>query len=101
MLSDCGAAHFAVLTVALLQNDTLVLQSRLTSLYNTISAATERGYIGITGAGHNYIGQPSTIIARTMMSWMKIFIDNDDRYSQFLCPATSMSESRSTAAAAL
>jgi dienelactone hydrolase len=69
-----------------MQNDTLVPPSRLTTLYNTIPATTEKAYIEIAGAGHNYIGQPSTTLARTMIPWMKIFIDDDARYSQFLCP---------------
>ncbi|MFC5833970.1 hypothetical protein [Nonomuraea insulae] len=69
-----------------MQNDTLVPPSRLTTLYNTVPATTEKAYIEIAGAGHNYIGQPSTILARTMIPWLKIAIDNDTRYSQFLCP---------------
>jgi pimeloyl-ACP methyl ester carboxylesterase len=71
------------------QNDTLVPPSRLTTLYNTIPASTEKAYIEVTGAGHNYIGQPSTILARTTIPWLKIFVDDDTRYSQFLCPSTN------------
>ncbi|MET8150861.1 dienelactone hydrolase family protein [Actinoplanes sp. NPDC049668] len=74
-----------------MQNDTLVPPSRLTSLYNTIPAATEHAYLEVAGAGHNYIGQPSTTLARTMIPWLKIFVDNDTRYSQFLCPLTDRS----------
>lgn len=74
-----------------MQNDTLVPPSRLTTLYNTIPAATERASIEVTGAGHNYIGQPSTVLARTMIPWLKLFVDDDDRYSQFLCPTTNSS----------
>ncbi|HZM75829.1 MAG TPA: hypothetical protein VFC19_08890 [Candidatus Limnocylindrales bacterium] len=72
-----------------MQNDTLVPPSRLTSLYNTVPGTTEKAYIEVAGAGHNYIGQPSTTLARTMIPWMKIFIDNDARYSQFLCPMSN------------
>jgi dienelactone hydrolase len=74
-----------------MQNDTLVPPSRLTTMYNTIPASTEKAYIEITGAGHNYIGQPSTNLARTMIPFMKIFIDQDARYSQFLCPLSNTS----------
>jgi hypothetical protein len=74
-----------------MQNDTLVTPSRLTSLYNTIPATTERAYIEVAGAGHNYIGQPSTTLARTMIPWLKIFVDNDTRYGQFLCPLSDQS----------
>jgi pimeloyl-ACP methyl ester carboxylesterase len=69
-----------------MQNDTLVPPSRLTTLYDTIPATTEKAYIEIAGAGHNAIGQPNTTLARTMIPWMKIFIDDDARYSRFLCP---------------
>lgn len=74
-----------------MQNDTLVTPSGLTSMYNTVPAMTERAYIEVAGAGHNYIGQPSTTLARTMIPWLKIFIDDDARYSQFLCPMTDSS----------
>ena len=50
-----------------------------------------RAYIELAGAGHNYIGQPSTTLARTWIPWLKIFVDNDARYSQFLCPLTNRS----------
>ena len=73
-----------------MQNDTLAPASRLTALYNTAPAATERAYLEVAGAGHNYIGQPSTTLARTMIPWLKLFIDNDTRYSQFLCPTTDL-----------
>jgi predicted esterase len=53
-----------------MQNDTLVTPSRLTSLYNSIPATTERAYIEVASAGHNYIGQPSTVLARTMIPWV-------------------------------
>jgi predicted esterase len=72
-----------------MQNDTLVTPARLTSMYNTIPATTEKAYIEVAGAGHNYIGQPSTTLARTMIPWLKIFIDNDTRFSQFLCPLSN------------
>jgi pimeloyl-ACP methyl ester carboxylesterase len=74
-----------------MQNDSLVSPSRLTNMYNTIPASTEKAYIEVAGAGHNYIGQPSTTLARTMIPWFKIFLDNDTRYSQFLCPMTNTS----------
>jgi pimeloyl-ACP methyl ester carboxylesterase len=82
-----------------MQNDTLVTPSRLTSLYNTVPGTTEKAYIEVAGAGHNYIGQPSTTLARTMIPWLKLFIDNDARYAQFLCPMgnrTGISQYRHT-----
>lgn len=77
-----------------MQNDTLVTPARLTTMYNTIPPATEKAYIEVAGAGHNYIGQPSTTLARTMIPWLKIFLDNDTRYSQFLCPLSTVQPER-------
>ncbi len=74
-----------------MQNDTLVTPARLTSLYNTVPATTERAYLMITGAGHNHIGQPSTVLARTMIPWLKVFVDDDARYHRFLCPLSDSS----------
>ncbi|GAA3769464.1 hypothetical protein GCM10022225_65280 [Plantactinospora mayteni] len=37
------------------------------SLYNTIPAGTERTYLEVAGAGHQYIGQPGSTLARIMI----------------------------------
>jgi hypothetical protein len=71
--------------VSAMQNDSLVGQNR--NAYNSIPASTEKAYIEIAGAGHNYIGQPSTHLARTWIPWLKLFVDYDGRYHQFLCPS--------------
>ncbi|WP_199826276.1 dienelactone hydrolase family protein [Streptomyces sp. SBT349] len=71
--------------VSAMQNDGLVGQNR--NAYNSIPAGTEKAYIEIAGADHNYIGQPSTHLARTWIPWLKIFLDEDTRYHEFLCPA--------------
>ncbi|MEJ3745858.1 cellulose binding domain-containing protein [Actinomycetes bacterium KLBMP 9797] len=71
------------------QNDSLVGQNR--NAYNSIPASVEKAYVELAGAGHNQIGQPTTALARTWIPWLKIFVDNDARYHQFLCPTTDMS----------
>jgi hypothetical protein len=57
-----------------MQNDTLVTPARLTTMYNTIPATTEKAYIEIAGAGHNYIGQPST---RSRAPWGRWSAERD------------------------
>jgi dienelactone hydrolase len=74
-----------------MQNDTLVPPARLTTLYDTAPASLERYYLEVAGAGHNYIGQPSATLARTMIPWLKLFVDDDTRYRQFLCPLADTS----------
>jgi dienelactone hydrolase len=75
--------------ITAMQNDSLVGQNRNT--YNAIPATTEKAYVELAGAGHNQIGQPTTALARTWIPWLKIFLDQDTRYHQFLCPTTDMS----------
>jgi dienelactone hydrolase len=74
--------------ITAMQNDGLVGQNRNT--YNAIPAGTEKAYVELAGAGHNQIGQPTTAIARNWIPWLKIFLDQDARYQQFLCPTTNM-----------
>jgi dienelactone hydrolase len=75
--------------ITAMQNDSLVSQNR--SAYNGIPASTEKAYVELAGAGHNQIGQPTTALARTWIPWLKLFLDNDARFHQFLCPTTDMS----------
>jgi dienelactone hydrolase len=75
--------------ITAMQNDSLVGQNR--NAYNSIPASTEKAYVELAGAGHNQIGQPTTALARTWIPWLKIFLDQDARYHQFLCPTTDMS----------
>ncbi|HEX6681222.1 MAG TPA: cellulose binding domain-containing protein [Candidatus Limnocylindrales bacterium] len=75
--------------ITAMQNDSLVSQNR--STYNNIPAGTEKAYVELAGAGHNQIGQPTTALARTWIPWLKIFLDQDARYQQFLCPLADSS----------
>jgi dienelactone hydrolase len=85
-----SAANLRVPTlITAMQNDSLVGSNR--SAYNSIPAGTEKAYAELAGAGHNQIGQPTTAIARNWIPWLKIFVDSDARYQQFLCPTTDMS----------
>lgn len=85
-----SAANVRVPTlITAMQNDSLVGQNR--NAYNGIPAGVEKAYVELAGAGHNQIGQPTTAIARNWIPWLKIFVDSDARYHQFLCPTTNMS----------
>jgi hypothetical protein len=73
------------------QTDGTVTPSYLANAYATIPSSIERAYIEIANEGHGFPagggGGNSGVFARTMMLWMKLFMDKDTRYSQFLCPA--------------
>ncbi|MBX6766909.1 MAG: alpha/beta hydrolase [Actinomadura rubrobrunea] len=67
--------------------------------YLSLSNAPEKGYLELLGASHFFPQTPNTTMAKYMISWMKRFIDDDTRYSQFLCPAPrdlTLSDSRVT-----
>ncbi|MBP2328848.1 dienelactone hydrolase [Kibdelosporangium banguiense] len=66
--------------------DTVVTPSYLDGLYGSLPAATKKAYVQINGADHLFATKPNTVEMRTLIPWLKIFLDNDTRYSQFLCP---------------
>jgi pimeloyl-ACP methyl ester carboxylesterase len=54
--------------------------------YTSIPGSTEKAYLELNNAGHNFTRSPNVPQARIMISWLKAFVDNDTRYLQFLCP---------------
>ncbi|MEV4580293.1 dienelactone hydrolase family protein [Nonomuraea jabiensis] len=68
------------------QNDTTVTPANVTTLYNGIPASVEKAYLELTGAGHAFPTSSNSVMMRKVIPWLKIFVDQDIRYSQFLCP---------------
>jgi len=68
------------------QRDPVVTPSYLDKLYATMPAALKKAYVQIAGVDHLFATRPNTPETRTLIPWLKIFLDNDTRYSQFLCP---------------
>lgn len=68
------------------QYDGTVTPSLVTGYYNQIPATTEKMYLELTGAGHAFPTSNNSVATRKWIPWMKIFLDNDTRYHQFLCP---------------
>jgi predicted dienelactone hydrolase len=60
--------------------------------YNSLPDASEKTYVELAGATHFAPNSPNTTIARYAISWLKEFVDNDDRYEQFLCGAGAGTE---------
>ncbi|CAG6397974.1 cellulose binding domain-containing protein [Streptomyces cocklensis] len=69
------------------QNDTVVTPSYLDGLYATMPAAAQSDFVQIAGADHVYYTHPQSTEMRLLIPWLKIFVDNDTRYTQFLCPS--------------
>ncbi|MFD8304454.1 RICIN domain-containing protein [Streptomyces sp. NPDC059690] len=68
------------------QNDTVVTPSYLDGLYATMPAATQSAFLQIAGADHVYYTHPNNTEMKVLIPWLKTFVDNDTRYTQFLCP---------------
>ncbi|MEQ4305485.1 ricin-type beta-trefoil lectin domain protein [Plantactinospora sp. B6F1] len=69
------------------QADTVVSPSSVLNQYNSLPATTESVYLEVAGADHGFmVGRPNNVMIRTMLPFLKMFVDNDSRYSQFLCP---------------
>lgn len=68
------------------QNDTVVTPSYVDGLYATLPASTPSDFVQIAGADHIYYTHANSTETRILIPWLKTFVDNDTRYTQFLCP---------------
>jgi dienelactone hydrolase len=82
------------------QNDLIAgVGSHAEPFYEQIPASSEKAYLEVAGQGHLLGVGFNATQARSTLAWMKRYIDNDTRYSQFLCPPPSgsaISEYRNT-----
>jgi dienelactone hydrolase len=58
----------------------------LDGLYNSIPNGTPKAFVEITNGGHGYPAGGNGDMYRTLLLWLKVFVDEDSRYTQFLCP---------------
>lgn len=54
--------------------------------YASLPSSTPKAYLELNGATHFAPNTSNTTIAKYSITWLKRFVDNDTRYSQFLCP---------------
>jgi dienelactone hydrolase len=68
--------------------------------YESLPDDAPKAYLEIENGSHACVISPDTTIARSVISWLKRFVDGDTRYDPFLCPAplpsSTISEYRST-----
>lgn len=55
--------------------------------YTSMPTTLQKAYPELQEAGHNATNTANAPTSRVSVAWMKRFVDNDTRYSQFLCPA--------------
>ena len=83
------------------QNDSIApVSSHSIPFYNSLPGTLQKGYVELRGASHFAPNTSNTTIAKYSISWLKRFVDDDTRYTQFLCPtpstSTAISQFRST-----
>jgi dienelactone hydrolase len=83
-VTDFSMVHTPTLVVACQNDNVAPTASYAKPLYN--SDAGEKAYLEITGGDHYCVTSPNTTIARSVISWLKRWVDEDTRYGQFLCP---------------
>jgi dienelactone hydrolase len=73
------------------QDDVTVTPSYLDSLYASLPEGTPGAHLMIADADHLFATRPNTVEMRTLIPWLKIFVDEDTRYTRFLCPLADRS----------
>ena len=68
------------------QQDTVVTPAYLSGVYQTLPTTTQSDFVQIAGASHIYYTHPNNVEMKVLIPWLKIFLDNDTRYTPFLCP---------------
>ena len=98
---DANMKNFSNDTVPTLivaaQNDSIAPVSRHALVfYNSIPTTQPKMYLELAGASHTATNRANTTQAQYEIAWLKRFIDNDTRYTQFLCPTPSTSSTISS-----
>ncbi|MEE2039692.1 alpha/beta hydrolase [Nocardiopsis sp. CT-R113] len=72
------------------ENDSVAsVRSHSIPFYESLPSDLDRAYLELRGASHFAPNTSNTAIAKYSISWLKRFVDEDERYEQFLCPAPS------------
>ncbi|AXE83856.1 ricin-type beta-trefoil lectin domain protein [Streptomyces sp. Go-475] len=69
------------------RDDGTVTPSYLNGLYGGVPATTQSAFIELSSGGHGFPTWGNSNVTRRTIPWLKIFLDNDTRYTQFLCPS--------------
>jgi dienelactone hydrolase len=76
------------------QNDSVApVNQHAQPFYNSLSTARPKMYLELAGASHSATNSPNTTQAMFEIAWLKRFIDNDTRFTQFLCPTPARTSS--------
>lgn len=93
--TNFSGVQVPTLVVACESDSIASVAAHASPFYNNIPASTDKAYMEINNASHMcpITGNSYTrILGKYSISWMKRFLDNDTRYSPFLCGAPHQSD---------
>ncbi|GAA1630149.1 alpha/beta hydrolase family protein [Actinoplanes couchii] len=76
------------------------VRSFATPFFQSLPAAPGKAFLELNNASHFAPNTPNATISSMSISWLKVFVDGDTRYQQFICPGprgTAVQEYSSTA----
>jgi alpha-beta hydrolase superfamily lysophospholipase len=80
------------------QNDNVApVSQHAKPFYSSLSTSLPKMYLELAGGSHFATNSPNTTAAQFEIAFLKRFLDNDTRYTQFLCPAPATSSTISAA----
>lgn len=69
------------------ENDSVApVSSHAIPFYEAVPDSTAKAYLELNNEDHFAPNSNNTTIAWSTISWLKLYVDDDDRYRQFLCP---------------
>ncbi|MBE2320904.1 dienelactone hydrolase family protein [Solirubrobacter sp. CPCC 204708] len=85
------------------ENDSVArVSSHAIPFYTSLPGTLDKAYLELNNASHFAPNSSNTTIASTTIAWLKRFVDDDTRYTPFVCPSPtaattgSVSDYRST-----
>ena len=83
------------------ENDNIAsVRTHSEPFFQSLPSSPGKAYLELNNASHFAPNTPNTTIAKSSISWLKLFVDNDTRYQQFVCPGpgvgAAVSEYRDT-----
>lgn len=100
-----SSTNFSTVTVPTMiiaceSDSTAPVSSHASPFYNSISSTVDKAYLEINNGSHSCANSGNSnagLIGKYGVSWMKRFIDNDTRYSPYLCGTEHQADLSNTA----
>jgi dienelactone hydrolase len=74
------------------KDTTAPVASHAKAFYTGMTMAPEKAYVELNDAGHSAVTMTNPTVSANTVAWLKRFVDQDTRYSQFICPGPAVSQ---------